>query len=136
MGSALGRQRAARVQMDGEAFHSRVTGPPLPWLPGLFHPTAPGRKHLAFPGPWLYALGPAGVPGAAFRLAAEVGRWWGWGWAYLQLLRLSTTLDIERGGDDECVLTRQLVVGQRLHCSSLPCTIRASLTASSIGICT
>lgn len=38
---------------------------------------------------------------ATFRLVAEVGRWWWWQGSYLQLLKLSTTLDMHRGRDEE-----------------------------------
>ena len=38
---------------------------------------------------------------ATFRLVAEVGRWWWWQGSYLQLLKLSTTLDMDRGSDEE-----------------------------------
>ena len=46
MGSAQGRQRAGRRQMDGEAFRSGGQSHPRPSCPTLLQPTKLWRKHL------------------------------------------------------------------------------------------
>lgn len=100
MGSAQGRQRAGRRQMDGEAFHSR--GQSLRTLPAqpCYSPQSRGESTwLALIFPFILHA-PHGLV-ATFRLVAEVGRWWWWQGSYLQLLKLSTTLDMHRGRDEE-----------------------------------
>lgn len=51
MGSALGRQRAGRRQMDGEAFLARVAIQPPAFLPSLLSPTELYQRQPASPGP-------------------------------------------------------------------------------------
>lgn len=86
--------------MDGEAFRSRGQSHPRPSCPTLLQPTKLWRKHLLaliFP----FILHAPHGPVATFRLVAEVGRWWWWQGSYLQLLKLSTTVDMDRGRDEE-----------------------------------
>ena len=76
------------------------TVPPPPFLSNPVTAHKAVEKAPACPDLSLYSSRPT-WPGSTFRLVAKVGRWWWWQGSYLQLLKLSTTLDMGRGKYEE-----------------------------------
>lgn len=127
MGSAQGRERAGRRQMDGEAFHSRGQSHPRPSCPTLLQPTKLWRKHLACPDLSLYSSRPT-WPGSHFQASSWSGQVVvvaGVLPPAIETLNHSWHAQRQRWGGEVYMLIQQWVGGLWLHFSSLTCTIWA-----------